>query len=243
VEELSKAGVATVASARREAPLNRLAEQYESVQALPMDISDAGSIQEKVTRAWDMHGGVDVLINNAGMSHRFLFAEADPDVLRRIVDVNLTGTMLVTRAVLPRMIAAGGGHIVAVTSMVVRIPTPQRSAYAASKNALHGLFDCIRAEVAASGVCVSLVVPGLVNTEISESAATGSGERYGIKDRNQANGMSSEQCARRILRGIAGRRREISVARNGLTHFGTFMRRFMPAIYFRLISRVKVHGK
>jgi short-subunit dehydrogenase len=242
-EALGKAGVSTVVSARREDRLTELAQKHDSVRALQMDVADFAALEEKTARAWDMLGGVDILINNAGMSHRFLFAEAEPDVLRQITDVNFSGTMLLTRAAVSRMLAAGKGHIVTVTSLAPRVPTPMRSVYTASKTALHGLFDCVRAEVAPHGISVTLVIPGLVRTEISESAATADGSAYGIMDANQANGMPPAQCAIRILRGVARRRREFSVALSPRLVLGMFLRRYLPRLFFALIARVKVHGR
>ena len=110
VEALGAAGVDVVASDIREDRLSDLPGRFESVRTLPMDITDGASVDEKATRAWDLLGAVDVLINNAGVSQRALFAETDPAVLRRIIEVNLVGTMQVTRAVVARMLAGNGGH-------------------------------------------------------------------------------------------------------------------------------------
>jgi len=117
VEALGAAGVDVVASDIREDQMADLAERFDSVRTLPMDITDSAAVDEKATRTWDLLGSVDVLINNAGVSQRSLFAETDPAVLRRIVEVNLIGTMEVTRAVVARMLAGNGGHLVTITSM------------------------------------------------------------------------------------------------------------------------------
>jgi dehydrogenase/reductase SDR family member 7B len=242
VHALGEAGVSTVASARREDRLTELADSHESVHALRMDIADFTTIEEMATRAWDLLGGVDILINNAGVSQRFIFSEADEDVLRRIVDVNLTGTMLLTRATVSRMLAGGGGHLVAVTSLAARVPTPLRTVYTAAKMGLHGLFDSLRGEVEPKGIAVTLVVPGLVNTEISETAMTAAGEAYGVTDQNQAQGMSPDDCAQRILSGIAKRRREFAVAMVPKLRLATFLRRFLPGLFFKIIANAKVSG-
>jgi short-subunit dehydrogenase len=242
VEALGDAGVSTVASARREDRLSELVDKHKTVRALPMDIADFAAAEEMATRAWDLLGGVDVLINNAGVSQRFVFSEADADVLRRIVDVNLTGTMLLTRATVSRMLAGGGGHLVAVTSLAARVPTPLRTVYTAAKMGLHGLFDSLRGEVEPQGIAVTLVVPGMVNTEISQHSVTAAGEHYGVTDRNQADGMSPEACAQQILAGVAKRRREVSVAMNPKLRFAVFMRRNLPGLFFKIIAKAKVSG-
>ena len=240
VDALGLAGVATIASARREEQLSELAERYPSVHALPLDIAAFATIDEMATRAWDILGGVDILINNAGVSQRATFAESDPKALQRVLDVNLAGTMRLTHAVLSRMLAAGGGHIVTITSYAARIPTPLRSAYTAAKMGLHGLFDCIRSEVATQGIAVTLVVPGFVRTDISRNAVTETGERYGTLDEGLADGMPPDVAAEKILTGIARRRREFALAVTPRFAFGHFMRRVFPGIFFRLVAKARV---
>ncbi len=240
VDALGSAGVVTVASARREVALTELAERYPSVHALTMDIADFDSIEEMAKRAWDILGGIDVLINNAGVSQRSVFAESDPAALQRVLDVDLSGTMRVTHAVLNRMLAAGSGHLVAITSFAARVPTPVRSAYTAAKMGLHGLFDCIRSEVASRGIAVTLVVPGWVRTDISRNAITATGEKHATMDDGLAAGMPADTAAERILTGIARRRREFSVATTFRFRYGYFMRRFFPSLFFKMVARAKV---
>ena len=240
VEALGEAGVDVVASDIREDLLSDLAQRFDSVRTLPMDITDSAAVDEKATRAWDLLGAVDILMNNAGVSQRSLFAETDPAVLRRIIEVNLIGTMLVTRAVVARMLAGNGGHLVTITSMAARVPTPQRTMYSAAKMGLHGLFDSLRGEVEPKGIAVTLVVPGMVRTDISAHAMTASGDAYGITDRNQAAGMPPDECAGKILNGVAAHRREFTVAMVPKLRLAVFVRRFLPALFFKLIAKAKV---
>jgi len=240
VEALGEAGVDVVASDIREDLLSDLAQRFDSVRTLPMDITDSAAVDEKATRAWDLLGAVDILMNNAGVSQRSLFAETNPAVLRRIIEVNLIGTMLVTRAVVARMLAGNGGHLVTITSMAARVPTPQRTMYSAAKMGLHGLFDSLRGEVEPKGIAVTLVLPGVVRTDISAHAMTASGDAYGITDRNQAAGMPPDECAGKILNGVAAHRREFTVAMVPKLRLAVFVRRFLPALFFKLIAKAKV---
>ena len=242
VEALGSAGVDVLASDIREDLLSDLTERFDSVRTLPMDITDSAVVDEKATRAWDLLGTVDVLINNAGVSQRSLFAETHPAVLRRIVEVNLIGTMEVTRAVVARMLAGNGGHLVTVTSMSARVPTPLRTMYSAAKMGLHGFFDSLRGEVEPRGIAITLVVPGMVRTDISANAMTATGDAYGITDRNQAAGMPPDECAGKILNGVAARRREFTVAMVPKLRLAAFLRRLLPGLYFRIIAKAKVSG-
>jgi len=239
---LAEYGAEIVASDIREDLVSDLAERFSTVHPLALDISNSDLIDEAATRVWDLLGSVDILINNAGISQRSLFAETDRAVLRRIIEINLIGTMEVTRAVVPRMLAGGGGHILTITSMAARVQTPLRSMYAAAKSGLHGMFDCLRGELRAQGIRVTLAVPGTVQTGISKNAMTASGAAYGHTDRNQAAGMAPDECARKILKGAAARRREFTVAMPLKFRFAQFLRRYAPNLFFRMIANAKVSG-
>jgi short-subunit dehydrogenase len=192
VQLLGSADVQTLASARREDRLEALAAQYPSVQVLPLDLAATDRIAETAARAWDLLGGVDVLINNAGISQRASFVESDPEALERVIDVDLKGTMRLTHAVASRMLRAGTGHLAVVSSAVTLIPAPLRSAYAAAKMGLHGLFDVLRSELGPHGISVSIVVPGFVRTEISQHAVTATGGEHGQLSGHQASGDTPE---------------------------------------------------
>lgn len=241
-EALAEYGAEVVVSDIREELVRDLSDRFETVHALALDITKSDLIDEAATRAWDLLGSVDLLINNAGISQRSLFAETDPAVLRRIIEINLIGTMEVTRAVVPRMIAGGGGHILTITSMAARVQTPLRSMYSAAKSGLHGMFDCLRSELRAHGIRVTLAVPGTIQTGISKNAVTATGAAYGHTDQNQATGMAPDECARRILKGVAANRREFTVALPFKFRFAQFMRRYAPNLFFRMIANAKVSG-
>lgn len=239
-ETLAKNDVRVLVSARRADVLDQLAETYATVQALAFDISDESVLAEVATRAWDLLAGIDVLINNAGVSQRARFAETDPTVISGLFATNLLGPTRLTREVVGRMVQQGHGHVVAMSSYVVRVPAPTRTVYAASKAALHGLFDSLRLEVAPQGVDVTLVLPGFVKTEMSESAMTASGENHGVLDARHAKGMSPERCANRILSGVAKRKRQFSVALAPILVLGSVLRRLTPKLFHRIMSQMQM---
>ncbi|MFW5689580.1 MAG: SDR family NAD(P)-dependent oxidoreductase, partial [Spirochaetota bacterium] len=230
VELLGAEGVAVLASARRTERLEALAAKYPSVSTLPLDISKRSELGEAVTRAWDQLGGIDVLVNNAGISQRSFFVEADPASLERVVEVDLLGTMRLTHAVAARMTTQGSGHLVTVTSMAAKVPPPRRTAYAAAKAGLHAMFDALRGELEPRGITISLAVPGYVKTEISHHAVTETGDEHGRLDENQAEGHSAESCAREILAGVAARRREFLVSMSTRLRLALVLRRVAPGL-------------
>ncbi len=237
---LGEAGVTTLASARREDRLRTLEAKHPSVSMMPLDLCEPDRLAEAAARAWSMLGGIDVLINNAGISQRSLFVEADPDSLEKVIRVDLIGTMRLTHAIAVRMKERGSGHLAAVTSIVARIPPPLRTAYAASKAGLHGLFDAMRGELEPAGIVISLVVPGFVRTEISAHAMTATGAEHGIVDPNQEHGEDAAMCARAILRGLARRRRELVVSMSPRLRVALVLRRFAPWLFWRILARARV---
>lgn len=240
VDALGGAGVRTLASARRAGPLEALAESHPSVSTLALDLADRASLGEVATRAWDLMGGVDVLVNNAGISQRSFFVDSDPAALDRVIEIDLLGTMWLTHAVASRMKSQGGGHLVIVSSVIAKLPTPYRTAYAAAKGGLHGLFDAMRGELEPDGIDISIAVPGFVKTEISTHAVTESGAELGALDPGQATGHSPAACAREILAGVAKRRREFLVSMSPKIRLGLALRALAPGLLWRTLAKADV---
>ena len=257
---LGAAGVRTIASAPESECGKIDTTDHPTVQVMPFDLTDRSAIGDVVTRVWDLYGGVDVLINNAGISQRSLFAETEPEVLERVLQINLIGTMWLTRDVVRRMIddrnalREGGQHrgqlrgqhrgqhrrIVVISSYAAWVPVPQRTAYSAAKAALISMCDSLRAELLEHRIGVTAVVPGTVRTAISVNAVTGNGSPHARLDPNQAAGMAPEQCALRILDGVARGRRQFAVAVPPKLLFAKVVRTVAPRLFDRIISKARV---
>lgn len=165
---LADEGCSVVLAARRrdrlEAVVNDIGD--DRAIAVPTDVTVESDIEHMVERARESFGGIDILVNNAGIGILDPVAEADRSDFRRQVEVNLLGMMNVTHAVLPELLDAGGGDIVAVSSVVTQNPTRGYSAYAATKCGVNGFFRVLREEVANDDIRVTIVEPGAVDTEI-----------------------------------------------------------------------------
>ncbi len=148
------------------------------VLALRCDVAEAAVVEAAVALAVEQFGGIDLLINNAGITHRSRFADTDLAVFQRIMQVNYFGALHCTRAALPSLLARRG-QIVVLSSLSGFAPMLDRSAYNASKHALHGLFETLRLELAGSGVNVMLVCPGFTATDIRKKALVGDGSVTG----------------------------------------------------------------
>ena len=238
---LATQGARLILSARRE-------EKLRAVQAacahpnrhliLPLDLSDPASIATAVPQALAHGGSIDVLINNGGISQRAQAVDTNLAVDRRIMEVNYFGTIALTKAVLPSMLERGAGHIVVVSSLVGKFGTPKRSAYAASKHALHGFFDALRAEIYDAGLRVTLICPGYVRTDISRNALTADGTPYATLDAGQQHGLPPERCAAKILRAIEREKDEVFFG--GKEIAAVYIKRFWPGLLNRILRKATV---
>ena len=160
---------ATMRDLNRSARLHEEAERLGlgvNVETLDLDVTDRVSIDSAVSAVLSKCGSLYGLVNNAGIHLRGYFEDVSDDELRRVFDVNVFGTMAVTRAVLPHMRAAGRGRIVIMSSIGGRIGSPALSTYCASKFALEGFGEALAMEAKLVGVDVVLIAPAIVKTDL-----------------------------------------------------------------------------
>ena len=229
-----------ILSARRSERLNALRDELGAEDALivPFDLANTDGLSKQVETTWKAVGGVDVVIHSGGISQRSLIIDTAETVDRTMMEVNYFGTLSFTRALLPRMIAAGGGHFAVVTSVMGLFSAPLRSGYAGAKHALHGWFEALRAEHHDDGIKVTMVSPGYVRTAISLNALTGDGTPQGTMDNATDNGISPERCAHVILRGIDRNRALVTPGKKEV--LGYWLARFAPNLLRRIARRAKV---
>jgi short-subunit dehydrogenase len=234
-----RAGARLILSARREEELRRvqaLCGGEQNTRVLPLDMTHAAALPEKVRIALSCFGGIDYLVLNAGISQRALTRSTDESVYRRIMETNFFGPEILARAVLPSMLEQKRGHFVVISSIAGKFGVPLRSGYSASKFALHGFFEALRAEESRNGIHVTMVCPGFIRTNVSISALKADGTQHAVMDPDVANGMPADECARQILKGVAREKKEICVGaprEKGLV----YMKRFFPGTLARMLSR------
>lgn len=237
----SRQGAKLVLSARRGDELERvrkLCDNPERHLIVPLDLEFPDDFPAKVAEVERTVGPIDILINNAGIGQRAYAKDTALDVDRRVMAINYIGTVALTKAVLPAMLARKSGQIVAVTSLVGHIGTPKRSSYAASKHALHGFFDSLRAEVYDDNVKITIVCPGFIHTNFSVAALVGDGSAQNKMDDVQANGYPATLCAEDILKGLAKGKDEFYVGRKEV--YAVYLKRWFPSLFNRLIRKAKV---
>jgi NAD(P)-dependent dehydrogenase (short-subunit alcohol dehydrogenase family) len=179
---LAQAGARVAALARTQSEIDEtvaLMKRSGDAQAFAVDVTDTSGVRRAMDKVEATLGPVDVLVNNAGQLGRIgPFVESDPSEWWRVLDVNLRGPMLCTRAVLPGMMARGRGRIVNIASGV--LPYPYLSAYVTSKTALVRFSETLAAETRARGVHVFAIGPGTTRTAMSEHSLTSTEGRQWI---------------------------------------------------------------
>jgi short-subunit dehydrogenase len=209
--------------------------------AIPADVGEEAQCAALVARAAEELGRIDTLINNAGISMWARFEEIrDLSIFERIMRVNYLGSVYCTWYALPHL-RRMRGRIVGVSSLTGKTGVPTRSAYAASKHAMAGLFDTLRIELAGSGVTVTMAYPDFVATEIRERAFGPDGKPLGRSPVREAEIMSAETCARRILQAAARRQRELVMTRRGKV--GMWLKLVAPALIDRIARRAIEQGR
>ncbi len=234
-------GSKIIISSRREKELERVkknCQQPEKIKILPLDLAKHNELIDKAEQAFRLFGRIDILINNGGISQRALALETQTDVDKKIMDINYFGNMILSKAVLPRMIEQGGGTIVVTTSLLGKFGTPLRSAYAASKHALHGFYDSLRSEVYDKNIQILLLVPGYIKTNVSINALTADGTPQNSMDKGQENGMLPAKFAELVLKAIEKGREELLVG--GKETFGVYLKRFFPKFFSKFIPKQNV---
>lgn len=239
------AGCKVVLAARRKDELERVRKDLlelhttvvtHSPVVIPIDLSDINSLPAKVKEILEIHGQIDIIINNAGISVRSDCLSTSLDVDIKVMLVNYFGTIALSKAALPSMIQRREGRIVCVSSVQGKFSIPHRSAYGASKHALQAFVDSLRAEVDQHNVKVTMISPGYIRTALSYNALTGSGNQYGKMDSTTESGASPEKVAKRILKAVLRDEQDVIIAPVAPL-IAYWIRHLCPSLYFYIMTR------
>jgi short-subunit dehydrogenase len=238
------AHAALVLAARRMDALKAIASECKTfgaqVLCVPTDVGAREQCQALIEHSVARFGGIDALINNAGISAQALLSEVPADKLSWYEDVmriNHWGAVWCTHAALPSLIQRKG-QIVAVSSLAGLVGVPGRTAYSASKFAMGGFFEALRAELREQGVSVTLAYPGVVLTQIRQHGLNAHGQALGSSGLKEDGAMRVERCAELILAGMHARSREVVMTAKG--KLGRWLKLIAPALVERMaINAVK----
>jgi short-subunit dehydrogenase len=207
------------------------------IHVLPLDLENTDSLKEATASAIKIFNRVDLIIHSGGVSQRSLALETNLDVAQKIMNINFWGTVVLTQSILPSMISHNTGHIVIISSLVGKFGTKFRSAYSASKHALHGYFDSLRTEIDPK-IKISIICPGFIKTKVTINALTADGTKQNSMDDAQANGMPANQCALEIIKAIQSEKEEVYIG--GKEKYAVLLKRFLPGLFSKIVRKAKV---
>jgi dehydrogenase/reductase SDR family protein 7B len=233
-------GARVVLSARRRDVLEAVRAESgrpDAVRIVTLDQSDLDASAAAARDACAAFGGLDVVVLNGGISQRSLALDTSVAVDRQLITVNYLANVAMIKAILPVLVAQPTAQIAVVSSLVGVIGSPYRSGYAASKHALHGFFDSLRAELP-EHVSITMLCPGFVRTDVSVNALTGDGSPLGQMDQAQAHGLSPDRFAEQAWAAIAARKREVYIA--GPERRAIWLHRFAPGILAKMLRSARV---
>ena len=236
---LAPKGAKLILSSRRESVLQDLVlsiDHSENHKILPLDVSNSAELTSVIQEHQSLLNSVDVLINNAGISQRSLTWDASPESERQLMETNYFGAVTVARAVLPGMMERQQGNIVILSSPAGKFGFPLRSSYAASKHALHGYFESLRAELKETDIRISFLLPGRVQTEIGHNALTGDGTPANSMDERLARGITAEECALAIIKAAEKGSAEVYLGREQVL---IYLHRYAPWLFRWVVKRIK----
>ena len=205
-----------------------------SVVSLRCDITRTEDCEHAVREAIARFGQIDVLVNNAGIVHRSAFRDTALDVFRRVMEVNFFGSLQMTKAALEALIARQG-LVIVVSSVAGVAPLYGRSGYSASKHALHGLFESLRAELAGSGLEVLMVCPTFTRSAFEQRALDADGGRVTRGRSRVGTEASPDDVARAIF--DAARRRQRLLVHTPVGKLAFALSRLAPGVYEKLMVK------
>ena len=237
---LSKQGAIIVLSSRNSEQLYKLKKKLEQPDkhlVLPLNLERQDEFEPALVQIINSYSKLDIIFNNGGLSQRSEVSETSLDVDRRIMEINYFGNIALTKTVLPQFHQQGYGQIVVTSSIAGKFGFYLRSAYSASKHALHGYYESLALEEIKNNIAITILCPGKINTAISTHALKGNGETHNIMDHNQETGMPVEECVIQILKAVEKKKREVLIGNQEI--LAVYIKRYFPRLFWKIIQKQK----
>lgn len=242
VKEFYHHGANIILSSRSQKGLLEVAQEFclhkDRFKILTLDLEQLEQLKEKTSEALSLFDGIDIVVHNGGISQRSLAKDTAFSVDERLMKINYLSYVAITKAILPHMLSKGEGQFIVISSLVGKFGTPLRSSYSATKHALHGFFDSLRAELYNQKIKVLIVCPGFIKTNVSINAMVGDGSSQGLMDQAQENGMSSKRFADQLLQALRKNKEEVYIG--GKETIGVFIKRHFPTVFSKMIRKAQV---
>ncbi len=237
-KQAADAGASVILSARSEAKLQEVQRSLQNSDkhlVLPLDLNDSENFGSLVDQVLTKYKRIDVLVNNGGLSQRSEVHETPMEVDRRIMEVNYFGNVALTKQVLPIFRRQKSGQFIVISSIAGKFGFFLRSAYSASKHALHGFYESLMLEEENNNIKVLIACPGKINTQISVNALNSDGNTHGVMDHNQETGMSAEECVRQLFKAVVKGKREVLIGNKEIK--AVTLKRFLPLMFWKVIKK------
>ncbi len=236
VDALIDMGAKVATCGRHHDKIYRLQAEHPSayLHTMVADVSNENDCRRFMETTIKNFGGIDILINNAGISMRALLKEATVEVIQKVMDINFYGTVYCTKYALDSIIERKG-TIVGVSSIAGYRGLPGRSGYSASKFAVQGWLEAIKTELMGDGVHVMWVCPGFTTSNIRNAALNKDAESHGDTPMDESKMMTAEECASRILKAVRKKKRTLVLTFTGKRT--VFMQKFLPKLSDRLVYK------
>lgn len=212
--------------------LNELQRKGAAVLAVTCDVSIEADCKKLIEETLNVYGRIDVLINNAGLSMRALFADLDLKVLHQLMNTNFWGTVYCTKYALPSLLQ-NHGSVVGISSIAGKKGLPGRTGYAASKFAMEGFLETLRTENLKNGLHVLVACPGFTSTSIRSTALSASGTVQGESPRDEAKMMQPSEVAEAIYHAVIKRKRDLILTTNG--KLTVWLNKFFPGMMDKVV--------
>jgi short-subunit dehydrogenase len=235
--EFAKHGANLVLAARQFVTLCETTQNLEKefnirAVAVQCDVTVEEDCEHLIKQAISTFGKIDVMVNNAGISMRALFKDADIKVLKSVMDVNFWGTVYCTKYALPEILKTKGS-IVGVSSIAGYKGLPGRTGYSASKFAMNGFLDALRVENLKTGIHILTACPGFTASNIRNTALSADGTQQGESTLHEEKMMTADEVAVIIVEGVEKRARTLVMTGQG--KLTVFLNKFLPGLLDKLV--------
>ncbi|HXB29530.1 MAG TPA: SDR family NAD(P)-dependent oxidoreductase [Puia sp.] len=237
-QSLNGMGATLILSARNRENLESVkanCRNPEKIAILECDMEETESLPVFVFKAWNLFNGIDYVFLNAGMAVRDMIINTDLAMVQKVMNINFISNVVLSRELLICMRSRKQGCFVVTSSLSGKFGIPKLGVYSASKHALHGFFESLRAEYECDGIKVTMVTAGLVKTNITLNALKGDGTLYGKMQDSIAAGISPEACARGIIKAVAKGKYEVLVG--AIEKYSVLIKRFFPGLLRMAITK------
>ncbi len=237
-QSLNCIGAILILSARNRENLERVKANCrypETIAILECDMEETENLPAFALEAWNLFHGIDYVFLNAGMAVRDMIINTDLAMVQKVMNINFISNVVLSRELLTCMRLKKQGCFIVTSSLCGKFGIPKLGAYSASKHALHGFFESLRAEYECDGIKVTMVTAGLVRTNITLNALKGNGTLYGKMQNSIAAGISPETCARGIIKAVAKGKYEVLVG--AIEKYSVLIKRFFPGLLRMAITK------